>query len=45
MDQTFLQLIAVIVNLTNQVASLQRENAALKAPLPTHEVSDVDPVE
>lgn len=31
MDQTFLQLISLLVSLSNQVAQLQQENAALKA--------------
>lgn len=31
MDPTFLQLISLIVNLSNQVQQLQQENTALKA--------------
>jgi hypothetical protein len=38
MDPTFLQIVALLVNLSNQVAALQQENATLKANLPVHEV-------
>jgi hypothetical protein len=31
MDATFLMLISLLVNLSNQVKALQEENAALKA--------------
>lgn len=43
MDQTFLQLISLLVSLSNQVAALQQENAALKANLPAHDEGDVTP--